>query len=145
MKTSRALLVFVLAACATATSSDVEKARESLVGMRARHLSQCLGSPTDIETQGETEILTFIVIEKEGDPLPSRDPTRGPELRVPRSRRIDPETGRPQLGTGYCELRFEVAKGRVRKVDVTGRRADGLSNRSCILDFDACFARFEVK
>jgi hypothetical protein len=142
---ARRMLLVALVGCAPSPDPRVEKARESLIGVRARDLQECLGPPAESATEGDTETLTFIVIEKERDPLPRRQPQERPELQVPRSRRVNPETGRPQLGTGYCELRFEVTRGRVRAVDVAGRRFDGMANRDCILDYAVCFARLDVK
>ena len=126
-------LALSLFACATIEDPRVTKTRESLVGVPARQLSRCLGPASDVEMQGDTEILTFTVYEREPAPTPPRQPTIRPDFPEPR----------PMRRVAYCELRFEVTGGRVRAVEVSGRRSDGLASSACIFDHATCLSGSE--
>ena len=130
--------------------------RAGLVGVPARDLRACIGVPIDVNVDGETEYLTYRWVEEpedEEDPFPSRSPfpeiPRGPDVGRPGSRAetLDPELRRDgqrriPRGVRFCELVFEIEEGRVRNVEVEGRRASGLRDdldciskaRSCVPD-----------
>jgi hypothetical protein len=116
----------------------VEQTRAKLIGVKARDLSRCVGVPFSVDEDGETEYLTYRWLEEE-----ETDPLNRPRYPAPSfpGTRVDPDldTDKPPRGVAYCELVFEVRGGRVRGVDVEGRRASGLNDDAdCILKAEGC-------
>ena len=134
------ILVVQLCACASRPDPRVEKARESLIGVRAKRLQKCLGPPTEVAIDGDTERLIFVVTERKRDPRPSEQPSARPDLFEPGTRRPNRTTNVPNPDRAVCELTFEVTKGRVSKVEVSGRRSDGLKDNSCLSDHQICLS-----
>jgi hypothetical protein len=134
-----ALWIALLAAgCLASMAQRVEQTEQKLIGVKARDLSRCIGVPFSVDEDGATEYLTYRWLEEE-----ETDPFDRPLYPPPtvRSDRTGPDLAadKPPRGVAYCELVFEVRDGRVRGVDVEGRRASGLNDDAdCILKAEGC-------
>lgn len=111
--------------------------RQSLVGTPAKRLGRCLPAPEEIEIEGERELLTY---RWRRDPAASKSPevaSRRPSV-LPRR---DPSRG-PLVRPSWCELRVELAGGRVVDVAARGESADGLrADAQCLYETRRCVER----
>ena len=151
------LLALALASCLPTIADRVAEVRAKLIGLKARDLNGCVGVPFNIDEDGETEYLTYRwVDQEESDPFeakrfPSLPPDPAEVLRRqrgdtepedPRDRNAKEDESRPPRGVAYCELVFEVREGRVKGVEVEGRRANGLNDDAqCISKAERCLPR----
>jgi hypothetical protein len=108
------------------------KRPSTLVGLPAAELRRCVGPPLSVEVgdDGESEKLTYLFYD-----IPEDDARRPGAQRLPDSQRarIDPKTGRPRRGVGFCEIVVQINKeGMVQSVEAEGVRPDGLADPGCV-------------
>jgi hypothetical protein len=139
-RANAALGIAVLAAgCLTSMAQRVEQTEQKLIGVKARDLNRCIGVPFSVDEDGATEYLTYRWLEEEQTDPFDRPLYTPPPVRSDRGTEPDLGADKPPRGVAYCELVFEVRDGRVRSVDVEGRRASGLNDDAdCILKAERC-------
>ena len=103
--------------------------RERLIGLPGVELSRCMGPPFSSEIDGPSERLLYRFydfpeqVARGAGAQPMRDSLR---------KGIDPTTGRPRRGVGFCEIVFELQDGVVSRFEAEGIRPDGLADPGCI-------------
>ena len=141
----RAALVVALvatAACAGLNTREVEETRTGLLGLSGLELRKCLGVPTDFSVDGdvETQGYHFELDDHEAGFEAGRlDADLGgmptPGGRGYERRGFPFDDGPPP----YCQLDFELTKGKVSQVSAQGRTREGLNaDATCMLRAQAC-------
>ena len=110
-----------------------EQVREGFVGMTARQVANCVGTPHSTEQRDDVEEITYLWELAEG--------TRpGPGVRAPLLPEGTSDPAKVRRGeVGFCELGFELRDGVVESVRSRGQDARGLSaDVDCLLVFRHC-------
>lgn len=127
-----------LGGCVHSYSDQAETVKERLIGIPGRSLRGCIGAPTDVRIEGDTEYLIYRWL-LDSREEPARQTTRE-EMEEMREKSLSARSVGPRPGT--CELVFEVREGRVSDVAADGRTAAGLNwNAGCALLARRCLPR----
>ncbi len=132
-----------LTGCLDFHSRAVEETRTGLLGLEGRELRDCLGIVSDFEIDGDIERQTYR-FERDD---PSDDGAGAGALggvaiggRPEVDRRHDPHgfpIDRPDQS--YCQLDFELTRGRVTRVLAHGRTREGMNaDATCMLRAQRC-------
>ena len=129
--------------CLAPISRAVEETRVGLLGLDGRDLRRCLGVPSDFEIEGDVERQTYRF--ERDDPY-DRAFGAGDIGGDVAGRRL-PDGGRDAThgfplddrDPSFCQLDFELAKGRVTRVVAQGRTREGMnSDAGCMLRARRC-------
>ena len=144
----RAISVFVIActgACVGSYSRAIDETRAGLIGLAGRDLRACLGVPSDFSIDGDVEQQSFRF--ERSDDLDTHFGAGGIGNTVmgsgmPGDRGYDPHGFPDEEGDhSYCQLDFELTKGRVTRVSAEGRSREGMNaDGSCLLRAEPCLA-----
>lgn len=141
----RAVLAVALVASAGCTAwntREVEATRAGLVGLSGLELRKCLGVPTDFNVDGDVETQGYhfeLDDDEAGFEAGRLDADLG-GMQLPGGRGYEPrgfpfDDGPPP----YCQLDFELVKGKVTQVSAQGRTREGLNaDTTCLLRAQAC-------
>jgi hypothetical protein len=141
------VIVVTLCACAGFGSYTraVEETRAGLVGLSGRDLRECLGVPSDFVIDGDVEQQSYrFEHDDELETVYGAGGSRGVLIgsRTPGDRSYDPH-GFPVIDRdpSYCQLDFELSKGRVTRVSAQGRTPEGMNaDASCLLRAQPCLS-----
>ena len=141
-----ALLLTTLCAfaCLGSYSRAVEETRSGLLGLAGRDLRECLGVPSDFAIDGDVEQQSYRF--EHDDPLDAVYGTGDVDgvfgSRGPGDRGYDPhEFPVDDRDVSYCQLDFELTKGRVTRVIAQGRTREGMNaDASCLLRAQPCLS-----
>jgi hypothetical protein len=101
-------------------------AQQSLIGLKARDIRACLGSPSDRATYGQgTEIWTYADGQMRG---------YGPQWALLLNTNLPPFGG-----AGICEVRLVMTNARVTQVAYAGASGEALPlGQECLFPVEAC-------
>lgn len=130
-------------ACIGSYSKAIGETRAGVIGLTGKELRKCLGVPTDVAKDEELEIVTY---RWESNSERAVTMGNGGILTGPiRQRRPGPWDTRDPGGWDkeweepFCELQFELQKGKVASVNAEGRSSEGLNrNGECLLRARPC-------
>lgn len=126
-------------ACIGSYSRAVDETRAGLLELDGRDLRDCLGVPSDFEIEAD--------VERQSYRFEGHDPF-GDDFRADRSDaiiignqlprdRLELPSDEPD--PSYCQLDFELTKGRVTRVEAQGRTREGMNaDSSCMLRARRC-------
>jgi len=142
----RAAAIFASAcacACLGSYSRAIDETRAGLLGLEGRDLRACLGVPTDFTIDGDLEQQTYrFDHDDEFDDLPRPGEIGGVVLggRGPSDRGYEPGGfPRDEPDQSFCQLDFELERGRVTRVSAQGRTREGMNaDGSCLLRAEPC-------
>jgi hypothetical protein len=123
----------------------LDETRAGLIGLDGHDLRACLGVPTDFSVDGELEQQTYRFERDDelGQPFPDdlgavvisggRDP-------LTRSHESDGFPRDPP-DQSFCQLDFELERGRVTRVAAQGRTREGMNaDGTCLMRAEPCLA-----
>jgi hypothetical protein len=141
---SAAILVCACAcACVGPHTRAVEETHAGLLGLDGRALRACLGVPSEFTIDGDLEQQTYRFDHADAfDELDRYDVLGGGMLgsRRPADRAYDPD-GFPRVepDRSFCQLDFELTRGRVTRVSAQGLTREGINaDGSCLLRAEPC-------
>jgi hypothetical protein len=138
--------LLLLISCTT-YQSELERIRTGLVGMPARQLSHCMPVPSEVQQEGDVEVVIYRWNIDDSDSLESVsvgpvDTMAGSTMGEHRRRRDRGDfliSGERPDSVAYCELTFELVEKRVQAVRVEGRERSGLNRDSaCLMEARRC-------
>ncbi len=138
-------VILCTCACLGSYSRALDETRAGLLGLEGRDLRGCLGVPTDFVIDGDVEQQTYRFDRAdEFDSVPRPGDIGGVVIggRGPSERGHD-RGGfqRDEPDTSYCQLDFELTKGRVTRVSAQGRTREGMNaDGSCLLRAEPCLS-----
>lgn len=144
----RAAAVIVTActcACLGSYSRALDETRAGLLGLDGHDLRGCLGVPTDFTIDGDLEQQTYRFEPDDEFEPPYRAGDIGDVVlggRGPSDRRYQPGGfPRHEPDHSFCQLDFELTKGRVTRVWAQGRSREGMNaDGSCLLRAEPCLS-----
>jgi hypothetical protein len=144
---ARRAAAILSSACACAClgwySRAIDETRAGLLGLDGRDLRACLGVPTDFNIDGDLEQQTYRFERDDAfAEAPRTAAIDGSVLggRGPSDRAYDPDRfPRDEPDQSFCQLDFELTKGRVTHVTAEGRTREGMNaDGSCLLRAEPC-------
>jgi len=136
--------------CSAWYARDVEETRSGLLGLTGLELRECLGVPTDFAVDGDVETQGYhfeIEDERAAGFEVGRIDAGVHGVHFPGERGYEPR-GFP-LDDGpppFCQLDFELKKGRVTHVAAQGRTREGMNaDSSCLLRAQACLPQSDER
>jgi len=147
----RAAAVFVSActcACLGSYSRALDATRAGLLGLDGRDLRACLGVPTDFVIDGDLEQQTYRFEHDDEFDTGHRPGDIGGVViggRGPSDRSYEPGGfPRDEPDQSFCQLDFELTRGRVTRVSAEGRTREGMNaDGSCLLRAEPCLSYAE--
>lgn len=130
-------------ACAGGYAREVDETRAGLLGLSGLDLRECLGVPSEFEIDGDVERQSYR-FERDDEPAISLGTAASGGgmhgLHLPSERGYDPAARPPDAaGPSWCQLDFELTKGRVTKVAAQGRTSEGMiADSRCLLSARRC-------
>ena len=137
-----AVACLALLGCAGSYEEQADATRAALIGKTRRELRKCLGVPTDVETDGVTEYLTYrwVYDENKRDKIGSGGYGGIVLGRSGAAGGGDPMGFPPDPDQqSYCQLVFSLDKSGVTEVTASGRDHTGLRpETSCLMRARHC-------
>ena len=136
------VLIGMLAPACMTPGARAKEVREGLIGMKALEIRRCLGDPTELEWDDETEVMIWSWVPPLS--LERQEEERQRELepyipdamrnRTPAEEREDRWRYEP-----FCELRITLQKKRVTEAVADGRAENGLRlDDQCMVKASRC-------
>ena len=135
-------LVGLIAQGCTTPSARAKEVREGLIGMKAIEIRSCMGDPSNLEWNDETETMVYSWVPPLS--LERQEEERRKELEpyIPESMRDQtPEEERRERWRweAFCELRVTLEGKRVVQVEADGRSERGLRlDDQCLIKAQRC-------